>query len=234
LPIILHIETATSICSVTLSKGLSILAFRENNSEFTHSSQLTVFMDEVIREAGITANKLDAVSVSIGPGSYTGLRIGLSAAKGLCYAIDKPLIAVNTLLSMTAGMVNNKKYYNQNALYCPMLDARRMEVYCALYDSTLNEIRETKAEVVDEIFFSKTLKKSKLLFFGDGADKCKHLLNKYTNALFVDEFFPSSKHMVELSLEKYKQGLFENIAYVEPFYLKEFIAGKPNVKGLRT
>jgi len=210
-----------------------MLALRENRSDHSHSSLLTVYVDEVIKEAGITLNDLDAVTVSKGPGSYTGLRIGVSAAKGFCYALDIPLIAVGTLVSMTAGIINFPEFAKEEFLFCPLLDARRMEVYCAGYNKKLETIKETAAEIIDAFSFSELLAKNKMVFFGDGAAKCKELLRSNPNAVFMDDVFSSAKNMISLALNKFSQKQFEDVVYFEPFYLKEFIAGKPNVKGLK-
>lgn len=190
-------------------------------------------MDEVIKEAGITLNDLDAVTVSEGPGSYTGLRIGVSAAKGFCYALDIPLIAMGTLISMTTGIINFPEFAEEEFLFCPMLDARRMEVYCAIYNKKLETIKEITAEIIDVSSFSEMLAKNKIIFFGDGAEKCKELLQSNPNAFFMKDVYPSAKNMISLSLNKFSQKQFEDVVYFEPFYLKEFVAGKPNVKGLK-
>ena len=210
-----------------------MLALRESRGDHSHSSLLTVYVDEVIKEAGITLKDLDAVTVSKGPGSYTGLRIGVSAAKGFCYAMDIPLIAVSTLISMTAGIINTAEFADDDFLFCPMLDARRMEVYCAVYNNKLEVIKDTAAEIIDASCFSEQLAKNKMVFFGDGADKCKGPLQSNPNAIFMNDVFPTAKNMIALALNKFMQKQFEDVVYFEPFYLKEFIAGKPNVKGLK-
>jgi tRNA threonylcarbamoyladenosine biosynthesis protein TsaB len=210
-----------------------LIALRENRSDHSHSSLLTVYVDEVIKEAGITLNDLDAVTVSEGPGSYTGLRIGVSAAKGFCYALDIPLIAMGTLISMTTGIINFPEFAEEEFLFCPMLDARRMEVYCAIYNKKLETIKEITAEIIDVSSFSEMLAKNKIIFFGDGAEKCKELLQSNPNAFFMKDVYPSAKNMISLSLNKFSQKQFEDVVYFEPFYLKEFVAGKPNVKGLK-
>ena len=232
---ILHLETATQICSVALSEDEKIVAFRESVEKNAHSSILTVFVDEIFRETGINAHKLDAISVSMGPGSYTGLRIGVSAAKGLCYAADKPLIAVNTLEAMAGGMIEKSSESLGNSadyLFCPMIDARRMEVYSAIFNFKMEKIREVKAEIIDEQSFRELLSHQKILFAGDGAEKCKLLLKIYENAKFMNGFSPSANYLVEIANQKFKENKFENVAYFEPFYLKDFIAGPPKVKGL--
>ncbi len=227
---ILLIETATKVCSVGLIQGNKIIALREDNSmQYSHSSLLTSFIEEVVKEAGVGFHELDAVAVSKGPGSYTGLRIGVSAAKGLCYALDIPLIAVNTLQSLAATAVESGTV--QADFFVPMIDARRMEVYNAVYDKSLKETRETVAEIIDENAFSNFLEKGKVAFFGDGAPKCKDVIS-HTNALFYDDIHPGVKGLMNFTLDKFIQKQFENLAYFEPFYLKDFVAGKPKVKGL--
>ncbi len=227
---ILLIETASKVCSVGLAEGNKIIALREDKSmQYSHSTFLTTFIEEVVKEAGSAFHKLDAVSVSMGPGSYTGLRIGVSAAKGLCYALDIPLIAINTLQSLTAVAVESGNVHAD--FFVPMIDARRMEVYNAVYDNSLSEIRETSAEIIDENAFSDFLEKGKVAFFGDGAAKCRDVI-KHSNALFFDDIHPGVKGMLNFALEKFIQKQFEDLAYFEPFYLKDFVAGKPKVKGL--
>lgn len=220
--IILNIETATKNCSVSLSDKDRILALAElNEGQFSHSEKLHTFILEVLKTAKKTMQDIDAVSVSKGPGSYTGLRIGVSAAKGLCFSLDKPLISISTLRSL-ANTVN----INKGEFIIPLLDARRMEVYCSVFDHDHLQIRKTKAEIIDKISFSEFLEKGKVFFLGDGAEKCKEII-KHKNAVFLDNYFPSAKEMVKLSFKKYSKKEFEDIAYFEPYYLKDFIAGIP-------
>lgn len=232
--LILNIETATTVCSVALSKDGKIVASKETGEKNAHSSLLTVLIEKLLKESRIKIEDIDAVAVSKGPGSYTGLRIGVSVAKGFCYALDKYLISLCTLQSMAYGMTTNVdlRQFDQYVLFCPMIDARRMEVYSALYDLNNNEVREVQAEIIDANSFSQQLITSKVVFFGDGSGKCKEMLSYHPNAVFFDDFYPSSIHLAELAEKKYHQSLFEDIAYFEPFYLKDFIAGKPRVKGL--
>jgi tRNA threonylcarbamoyladenosine biosynthesis protein TsaB len=234
LSLILNIETATGVCSVALARDGQLIGRIESNTKNSHSSVLTVFMDEIVKTAGIALSELDAVAVSEGPGSYTGLRIGVASAKGLCYALGKPLIGVRTLQAMALGMVKQAPA-NQptHVLYCPMIDARRMEVYCAIFDENGNEIRETRAEILDENSFMEYLGKNKMIFAGDGAFKCRSLFEKDPNAVFFDDFQASAKFMIPLSEEKFSKRKFEDLAYFEPYYLKDFVAGKPRVKGLK-
>lgn len=229
--VILNIETATKVCSVALAVNGSVQSIRESHVANSHSELITIFSEEVIKEVGIGFHDLDAVAVSMGPGSYTGLRIGVSTAKGFCYAIDKPLIAVNTLHAMAAGMINLTG--DDSFLVCPMIDARRMEVYAAVFDHSLKELKATEAVIIDEHSFEDLLKDHKILFAGDGAPKCKEVLSHQANAFFNDEFHPSARHMAPLTEQKYDRKKFENVAYFEPFYLKDFVAGIPKVKGLR-
>jgi tRNA threonylcarbamoyladenosine biosynthesis protein TsaB len=187
-----------------------------------------------MKESEITLNEIDAVAISKGPGSYTGLRIGVSTAKGLCFALDKPLISIGTLQSMAYGLSKNQEIqkYEKNILFCPMIDARRMEVYAAVYDIDNKEIREVGADIIDEHSFNAYLYNSKVIFFGDGAAKCKKALSGHPNAIFYDDILPSSSNMATLAEHKFIEKQFEDLAYFEPFYLKDFIAGIPKVKGL--
>ncbi|OFY88984.1 MAG: tRNA (adenosine(37)-N6)-threonylcarbamoyltransferase complex dimerization subunit type 1 TsaB [Bacteroidetes bacterium RIFCSPLOWO2_12_FULL_31_6] len=353
--IILGIETATKICSVAISDGEKLLAIKEEGGAYSHSQKLTVFIQEVLDQAGKTFKDIDAVAVSKGPGSYTGLRIGVSSAKGLCYALGIPLIAVDTLQAMAKNTPPNlpstdgegmPRYYttdsqmwnlllekakehrkkpteaemvlwkflrtkqlgykfrrqhpvdrfipdfvciekkliievdgkihefqkeedkirteilNENGfkvirfkneevicnidevvskikaqlqslpsgeikrglLFCPMIDARRMEVYTALFDENNNLVEHITAKIIDEYSFAKHLKSHKILFFGDGAEKCKEILSKHPNAIFTDSGLPSAKTVNEIAHEKFNNKEFEDVAYFEPYYLKDFIA----------
>ncbi|MFC2107723.1 tRNA (adenosine(37)-N6)-threonylcarbamoyltransferase complex dimerization subunit type 1 TsaB [Bacteroidota bacterium] len=228
--LLLNIETATPICSVAISQDGELLAIRESKEKNSHSAKLNTFIEEMMEEAKVSYKDLDAVAVSMGPGSYTGLRIGVSAAKGFCYAMDIPLIGIPTLMSMANGAKNLIK---EDMLLCPMIDARRMEVYCALFDSDLKEIQKTDAIIIEENTFHKYLNDSKIAFFGDGAEKCKELLSSNSNAIFLNDYQISSEYMISLAMERFNKKEFDDTAYFEPFYLKDFIAGKPKVKGLR-
>ena len=188
-----------------------------NDVGYSHGENLHVFIEDAVHEAKISFLDIDAVAVSKGPGSFTGLRIGVSAAKGLCFSLDKPLIAVNTLASLASAIEVREHEY-----IIPLLDARRMEVYCAVFDHSHEEIRETRAEVIDESSFSNFLSKGKVYFLGDGSEKCKQIL-AHKNAVFLDGYLPSAKEMVALSFEKYKKSDIEDVAYFEPFYLKDFL-----------
>jgi len=232
--VILHIETATQVCSVALSAGGELTQIRESREKNSHSATITVFIEEVMKRAGIPFSALDAISVSMGPGSYTGLRIGVSTAKGICYGLDRPLIAVGTLHAMAAGMISrNPGTPALPVLLCPMIDARRMEVYTALYSPDLNLFREIRAEIINESSFAGELDQHQVWFFGDGAEKCRPLLGNHPNARFAEDFHPSAAFMISLAEEKFKRSEFENVVYFEPYYLKDFIPGIAKVKGLR-
>lgn len=230
--LILGIETATKICSVAISRDEKLLALKEIGGEYSHSENLNHFIELACAEAKITLNQLDAIVVSKGPGSYTGLRIGVSTAKGLCYGLDKPLIAVDTLKAMVVGVTDSLPFgeVQGGALFCPMIDARRMEVYTALYNSKFELIEPISAKIIDENSFAHFLDKNKVVFFGDGAEKCKSLLNNHPNAVFIDNVEPSAKYVNQLASSKFKQGIFEDVAYFEPYYLKEFLATTPRNK----
>jgi len=225
---ILNIETATNVCSVALGKDGQLLSIKESAEERSHASQLTVLIQEVLGEAGLGVSDLNAIAVSKGPGSYTGLRIGVSAAKGLCYSLDIPLIAVDTLQAMANSFVqSNTDQIEGNTLLCPMIDARRMEVYCAVYDSNLKVIDPVSAKIIDGNSFSGHLDKGKVLFFGDGAEKCKVELEDNNNADFDNDLSASASGMISLSENLFNNKAFEDVAYFEPYYLKDFVAGKP-------
>ena len=221
---ILNIETATKVCSVAIGRDGELIALKETNKEKSHSSVITLLIQEVLKKAGIVLSDLDAIAVSRGPGSYTGLRIGVSTAKGLCYSLDKPLIAISTLQAMARGRVENKS--NIPILYCPMIDARRMEVYTAFYDADNNEVRKPGADIIDKNSYANILDKNKVVFFGDGAAKCKATLSHHANAIFVDDVLPSARNMIPLSEKAFNDQQFEDVAYFEPYYLKDFIAQK--------
>jgi len=217
---ILCLETATTNCSVTLSVNGSVIAFREDNSKsYSHAERLHVFINEVLQEAKLAKDQLDAICVSKGPGSYTGLRIGVSAAKGLCFALDVPLISIATLSALASQVTA------ADALYIvPMLDARRMEVYSAVYNSDKEEIRETQAQILEETSFSTFLDEGKVLFIGNGVEKFQEIC-KHPNALFMPGALPSAVQQAKLSQAKFDRQEFEDVAYFEPYYLKDFKVG---------
>lgn len=227
---ILNIETATEVCSVTVSENSNLIFHKEETKGPSHAVLLGVFVNEAIAKVRSLNIKLDAVAVSCGPGSYTGLRIGVSEAKGLCFGLDIPLIAINTLTIM-AHSVRKDQGINQNTLLCPMIDARRMEVYDVLFNHNMEEIRPVNADIIHEDSFSDFLKDNTILFFGNGAAKCKDVLPK-TNTVFLENIYPRALDMVELSEEAYKNKDFVDVAYFEPFYLKEFVATTPKNKVL--
>lgn len=228
MPLILNIETATQVCSVGLSEGNEILSIRESREKNIHAASVTVFIEEVLREAGREMRDLDAVAVSMGPGSYTGLRIGVSVAKGICYALGIPLIAVPTLQAMA---LRARSTTEGDSLLCPMIDARRMEVYTAIFDQNNLEVRPTEALIIDEHSFTTELQESTISYFGDGAEKCRKILDS-SGMVYLPDIYPSARDIAVLAFEKFTDSKFEDVAYFEPYYLKDFIAGKPKVKGL--
>jgi tRNA threonylcarbamoyladenosine biosynthesis protein TsaB len=256
---ILNIETSTSVCSVSISAGSTIVTLKETRIDRSHAALLTVMIGEAMSEFGRDYSSLSAVAVSKGPGSYTGLRIGVSTAKGICYGAGLPLIAIDTMKTMAMKVINGTinagdpalktifrsdgasglvQYTGKLAsgkndgckvLLCPMIDARRMEVYQALFDIYGNEVTEVRAEIIDESSFSGLLGDNKIIFFGDGAKKCIEKIN-HRNVLFIPDIYPSAGQMAELSFESYKNRNFVNTAYFEPFYLKDFLATTPKNK----
>ena len=230
---ILCLETATPVCSVALNDGCCTLALRETEGQNAHSEKITNFIREAMETAGIDYRQLDAVAVSKGPGSYTGLRIGVSTAKGICYAADVPLMAIDTLEAMAHGMKEKLgSQLAENDLLIPMIDARRMEVYAAVFDARLNKINDTAALVIDENSFEDLRKDHRLWLFGDGAPKLSKVFENQTNITIIDGFKPSAAYMRNLADKALREHDFVDVAYFEPFYLKVFIAGKPHVKGL--
>jgi tRNA threonylcarbamoyladenosine biosynthesis protein TsaB len=222
---IICIETATNLCSVALCDSSGILSVKESNDQRSHASMLTVFIGEILQSNGIKTSDLEAVAVSKGPGSYTGLRIGVSVAKGIAFAASIPLIGIETTFSMFMGMSDRILKTNdsdQDPIFCPMLDARRMEVYYALYKSTGEKIKEISAEIITEDSFSYLPESKKLILFGDGAAKCKNIIRR-ENALLADDFAMSAAYMHIPAFKALKTKQFEDVAYFEPFYLKDFI-----------
>ena len=218
---ILNIETSTKACSVAIHKNGNLIALKESITEnFSHSEKLLVFVEELIETSQIKLVDISAIAVSMGPGSYTGLRIGVATAKGLCYGLNIPLISISTLKSMSLGMGLKMKA----DLFCPMIDARRMEVYSAFFD--INNIRKRgiQADILDSNSYKNELKE-KVIFFGDGSDKAKEVI-KNRNAIFIADFHPSANFIGMLSYQKFLNSDFEDLAYFEPFYLKDFVAGK--------
>lgn len=224
--LILNIDTATGVCSVALAREGRVVAMKENDEGLNHSTLLGVYVDEVLRQAGVTMAGVDAVAVSAGPGSYTGLRIGVSLAKGLCYGAGKPLIAVGTLESMADAVADRVR---EDALYCPMIDARRMEVYAAVYDREGREVTGVRPVVLDESAFVDELSRGPVYFFGDGSGKVRGVL-AHPNARFLSGVTTSAVNLMRLAERKFAAGEFEDVAYFEPFYLKEFVATVPKRK----
>ncbi len=252
---ILCLETSTAVCSVALVENGNVVALRESLDGQNHAEKITLFIDEVMKEAGVAYKDLDAVATSMGPGSYTGLRIGVSTAKGLCYAMEKPLIAIDTLAAMAYGFKDNKttrqqdyklestvnsqqiessefKVQSSESILCPMIDARRMEVYTAFFNENLERTSETEALVVDENSFMELKQNHHLYLFGDGADKLASLFENDENITVVEKFHCSASYMAALADKAFKNKDFVDTAYFEPFYLKNFVPGMPKVKGL--
>lgn len=233
-PRILHIETATNVCSVVLSEGEKQLAIRESNEDKSHGSLLSVFMGEVLSEAGYKPGDMHAISVSKGPGSYTGLRIGVSAVKGFSYALELPIIGIDTLLALAIGAQSTSAAQklitrHPDLLLCPLLDARRMEVYSGFYTLEHKSFRKVSADIIDENSYKEILEAQPVLFFGNGAFKVKESIH-HPNAFFIDDIEPSAKNMILTSLELYEKRDFEDAAYFEPYYLKDFVATTPKKK----
>ncbi|MBQ8222579.1 MAG: tRNA (adenosine(37)-N6)-threonylcarbamoyltransferase complex dimerization subunit type 1 TsaB [Bacteroidales bacterium] len=230
---ILCLETSTAVCSVALVEEGNVIALRESLDGQNHAEKITLFIDEVMKEANVAYKDLDAVAVSKGPGSYTGLRIGVSTAKGLCYAMEKPLIAIDTLEAMAWGFKVNKSMSQEvNKILCPMIDARRMEVYSAFFNEKLERTTETEALIIDENSFMELKQNHHLFLFGDGADKLFTLFEKEENITVVEKFHCSAAYMATLAEKALKEKDFVDAAYFEPFYLKDFVPGIPKVKGL--
>lgn len=230
---ILCLETATPICSVAINDESRCLALRECQGQNAHSEKITIFIKEVMDELKLDYADLDAVAVSKGPGSYTGLRIGVSTAKGVCYAADLPLMAIDTLEAMACGMRQRLGSELQpNDLLVPMIDARRMEAYCAVFGTDLTQVKGTNAVVFDNDAPLSDLNAQRLWLFGDGAPKLHSLFDGDGRVRIIDDFTPSAAYMTSLAEKALKARDFVDVAYFEPYYLKDFIAGKPHVKGL--
>jgi tRNA threonylcarbamoyladenosine biosynthesis protein TsaB len=222
--LILSIETATKVCSVALHEDKELLGSQELHVERSHSEYLAVMIKDLFRYTGKETKELSAVAVSKGPGSYTGLRIGVSTAKGLCFGLDIPLISVNSLLAMAYDV---NQYNLQGFDLCPMLDARRMEVYCLIADNQLKVKQETHSRIIEDVSFNKELKESPILFFGNGMPKSRGTMESNKNAFFIDDVHPKASIIGYMAYEKYNNKDFENTVTFEPFYLKDFIATKP-------
>lgn len=224
---ILCIDTSTEVCSVSLSNNGNTVIVREDNKGRNHASTLTIFIKEIIASQEISLKELDAIAVNCGPGSYTGLRIGVSSAKGLCYALGMPLIAISSLYSMTLFVNNNIENITtlkkeDSFLLCPMIDAKRMEVYTELYDNTCHKVHPTQATIIDAETFTDFLNQTKIVFFGNGSAKCKSLIS-HPNALFLDDISTSACYLSLPAEKAYMNRKFVDVAYFEPFYLKDFM-----------
>ena len=218
---ILNIETSTTNCSVAIFNDLNLIEFAEvNTGDYSHSKSLHVFIDSILKKSKIFPKDLSAISVSKGPGSYTGLRIGVASAKGLCFALDIPLISIETLKILSQNLLNK-------GIVIPCLDARRMEVYSAVFDIENKMIRETRAEIIDENSFEEYLNKNQVYFIGNANEKLKTIITN-KKAKFIDNYFPSARQMGLLSFNKFKNNKFENLDNFEPFYLKDFVGAKWN------
>lgn len=226
--LILNIETATQICSVALSKDGKTISFCESNDTNSHASQLTVLIQKLLKTSDVSIEQLDAVAVSKGPGSYTGLRIGVSTAKGICFGANIPLIAIDTLTALANGVrsIRSISEDEPKKLLCPLIDARRMEVYTSVFKPDLSTIEEVNAKIIDDKSFLDILDKYEILFFGNGAEKCKETIT-HKNALFIDKINNSADFMSDLSEKAFQNKDFEDLAYFEPFYLKDFVATIP-------
>jgi tRNA threonylcarbamoyladenosine biosynthesis protein TsaB len=226
---ILCIETATAVCSVALCDSHGVIASRESDLGRSHASMLTVFIEDLLKRAGIRTGALDAVAVSKGPGSYTGLRIGVSVAKGIAYASSVPLIGLETTLSMFHGFMakaENKYKIRETDLLCPAIDARRMEVYYSIFDAKGNTVKNVRAEIMNDTTFSDLPPSSVIILFGDGTAKCRDVI-KRDNIIFDDSFRVSASSMQKPAYEAFAGHRFEDVAYFEPFYLKDFLTSKP-------
>lgn len=220
--LILNIETATKVCSVALAKDGEVVAIQESKTEhFSHSENLNLFIVSLFKKVDYGLKDLEAIAISMGPGSYTGLRIGASTAKGLAYGLGIPVIGISSLKAL-ANIAEN----NEDALLCPMFDAKRMEVYSAIYSAELKELSDVEAKIIDPNAYESFLNKEKVLFIGPGAAKCESTIT-HPNAIFNKEIEVSAKGMMSLAEAKFTAKAFEDLAYFEPFYLKDFIAGKP-------
>lgn len=227
MPLILSIDTSTANCSVALHRAGILLGCYELLTERTSAAMLTTLIGDIVEQAGHKLSQLDAVALAKGPGSYTGLRIAVSTAKGLCFALDKPLLSVNTLAAMAEQV---RAFFPKDQLLCPMIDARRMEVYCAFYDITGQEVQATSAQIIDQNSFADWLKQKPVVFFGDGAAKCRVRLGEHTNALFPDiTVVPSARTVGYLATIAYVERSFEDLVTFEPFYLKEFMSTQKRV-----
>ncbi len=223
---ILNIDTSTDVCSVAVSENGACIFSKEDHSGPNHAVNLGVFVDEAMSFTDNHAIPFDAVAVSAGPGSYTGLRIGVSMAKGICYARDLKLISVPTLETMCVPLLLGEKIEEDDALLCPMIDARRMEVYAQVFDRSLKVVRDIQADIVDADTYRSLLDEHVVYFFGNGAEKCRNAIN-HANARFISGIEPLAKNMFPLAEKRFLNDKFEDVAYFVPFYLKDFVAKTP-------
>lgn len=221
--LILSLETSTEVCSVAIHEDQKLLTTAEVHLPQSHASKLAVLVDQAIQLSGIKASQLNAIAISSGPGSYTGLRIGTSTAKGLCYALEIPLIAISPLEVM-AHQVRNFNF--QKSCLCPMIDAMRMEVYCLMMDETHSILHSVEAKIIDPSSFSELLDQHQILFFGNGAMKCKDVI-RHPNARFVDGIYPSASFLGSMAFDRYNNKVFADLISYEPAYLKEFMVKMP-------
>jgi tRNA threonylcarbamoyladenosine biosynthesis protein TsaB len=231
--ILLSLETSTGVCSAAVHENGKLLASTELNIERSASSQLAVIIHDLLRLLGVQSGGINGVAVSEGPGSYTGLRIGVATAKGLCFALNVPLISVNTLRLMAYQITATwfaeeacDESVPRKIFLCPMLDARRMEVYCLIADVELNVLESTASRIIDERSFDTWFARGRILFFGNGSEKCKEII-RHPNATFVDGIIPSAARLGELAFRKFEDRAFEDLSSFEPLYLKDFVAKKP-------
>jgi len=219
--LLLSLDTSIRGCSVAVHADSVLLASYDLHTDRSSSAMLTTLMKSAVENSGFKLADLDAIAVAKGPGSYTGLRVGVSTAKGLCYALDKPLIAVNTLEAMSLQII---PFFPKGTLFCPMIDARRMEVYASVFNAEYEIVQNTEAIIMDEKSFVDLLKDHKIVFFGDGAAKCQALLSENPNAIFLnDEIRPSARTVGKLAAKSFEESNFEDLASFEPFYLKDFM-----------
>lgn len=232
--LILHIETATQVCSTALSLDGEITEIRETSDPRSHASRLGPYIEDLMSSSGNDFDSLDALALSLGPGSYTGLRIGASTAKGIAYASGKPVIGISTLKAIASRFIEEHGNFlsdqeGEDIFLCPMIDARRLEVYASVFTPDLITVRETKAEILKDTSFREFLEKGKVFFFGNGSDKFRDIIH-HRNAEFIEGIEPSARFMAKLAESAFGAGDFLDVAYFEPFYLKDFIATIPKNK----
>lgn len=230
--LILSIETSTQMCSASLSRDGEVVLSKQHFDGYSHASHLTVLIESLCADAGFSLNTIDAMAVSSGPGSYTGLRIGISTAKGICYALNKPMIAINSLEVLAWQMQKiHSLPISSSAWLCPMIDARRMEVYTSFFDLEMHPQSEIVAEIITDQSFLNVLNTRQVIFAGNGADKCTETI-VHPNAIFIANCNPLAHHMAQPAHKAFQSGRFEDVAYMEPFYLKDFVATTPKNKVL--